>query len=312
MLSVRKRRYGLLLLLIGLLGLGVVACGEKEQEGTPVEISYLNKSETKIVPEVHYLQGTTTKEMIVEVLTLLGAVPENKELEATLPGSINIVNYAYEGTQVTVALGEKYKELPKTTEVLTRAAIVRSLTSIPDVNYVMITVNGEPLLDTMGNAVGIMTADMFIDYAGQKSMDSYAQAKIRLYFANETGDGLIAINRSLAFNMDISNISMERLVVEQLLAGPASDESYPTINPSTKLLSITVKDGVCYLNFSKDILTPINNVTSDVTIYSIVNSLVELSNVNKVEISIEGNKELKFRDKYELTTLFERNLDLVQ
>ncbi|MBQ6786416.1 MAG: GerMN domain-containing protein [Lachnospiraceae bacterium] len=312
MLSVRKRRYGLLLLLIGLLVLGAAACGEKEQEGIPVEISYLNKSETKIVPEVHYLQGTTTKEMIVEVLTLLGAVPQNKELEATLPGSINIVNYAYEGTQVTVALGEKYKELPKTTEVLTRAAIVRSLTAIPDVNYVMITVNGEPLLDTMGNAVGIMTADMFIDYAGQKNTDSYAQAKIRLYFANETGDGLIAINRSLAFNMDISNISMERLVVEQLLAGPASEESYPTINSSTKLLSITVKDGVCYLNFSKDILTPINNVTSDVTIYSIVNSLVELSNVNKVEIAIEGNKELKFRDKYELTTLFERNLELVQ
>ena len=311
MAEVRKRKYGLLLLL-GILAFCMVACGEKEQQGTPVEISYLNKNETKIVPEVHYLQGTTTKEMIVEVLTLLCSVPDNKELEATLSGSINIVNYAYEGTQVTVALGEKYKELAKTTEVLTRAAIVRSLTSIPDVNYVMITVNGEPLLDTMGNAIGIMTADMFIDYAGQKSTDSYAQAKIRLYFANEAGDGLIAINRSLAFNMDISNISMERLVVEQLLAGPASEESHPTINPSTKLLSITVKDGVCYLNFSKDILTPINNVTSDVTIYSIVNSLVELSNVNKVEISIEGNKELKFRDKYELTTLFERNLDLVQ
>lgn len=311
MSKVRKRRYGFWLLLV-LFVLGITACGAKEQQGTPVEISYLNKSETKIVPETHYLQGTTTKEMIVEVLTLLCSVPENKELEATLPGGINIVNYAYEGTQVTVALGEKYKELPKTTEVLTRAAIVRSLTAIPDVNYVMITINGEPLLDTMGTAVGIMTADMFIDYAGQKNTDSYAQAKIRLYFANETGDGLIAINRSLAFNMDISNISMERLVVEQLLAGPASEESYPTINPSTKLLSITVKDGVCYLNFSKDILTPVNNVTSDVTVYSIVNSLVELNNVNKVEISIEGNKELKFRDKYELTTLFERNLDLVQ
>lgn len=311
MLIVRKRRYGLLLL-IGLLVLCLIACGDKEQQGTPAEISYLNKSETKIVPEVHYLQGTSTKEMIVEVLTLLSAVPNNKELEATLPGGINIVNYAFEGTQVTVALGEKYKELSKTTEVLTRAAIVRSLTSIPEVEYVMLTVNGEPLLDTMGNAVGIMTADMFIDYAGQKNTDSYEQAKVRLYFANETGDKLIAINRSLAFNMDISNISMERLVVEQLLAGPASDESYPTINPATKLLGITVKDGVCYLNFSKDILTPVNNVTSDVTIYSIVNSLVELSNVNKVEISIEGNKELKFLDKYELTTLYERNLDLVQ
>lgn len=312
MAGIRKRKYGVLLLLLVLFAFCMVSCAEKEQQGTPIEISYLNKNETKIVPEVHYLQGTTTKEMIVEVLTLLCSVPDNKELEATLPGSVNIVNYAYEGTQVTVALGEKYKELSRTTEVLTRAAIVRSLTALPEVNYVMITVNGEPLLDTMGNAVGIMTADMFIDYAGQKNTDSYAQAKIRLYFANETGDGLIAINRSLAFNMDISNISMERLVVEQLLAGPASDMSYPTINPSTKLLGITVKDGVCYLNFSKDILTPVNNVTSDVAVYSIVNSLVELSNVNKVEISIEGNKELKFRDKYELTTLFERNLDLVQ
>lgn len=311
MLEARKRRYGILML-IGMLVLCLTACEEKEPQGTPVEISYLNKSETKIVPELHYLQGTSTKEMIVEVLTLLSSVPDNKELESTLPGGINIVNYAYEGTQVTVALGEKYKELTKTTEVLTRAAIVRSLTSIPEVNYVMLTINGEPLLDTMGNAVGIMTADMFIDYAGQKSTDSYAQAKIRLYFANESGDRLIAINRSLAFNMDISNISMERLVVEQLMIGPVNDESYPTINPSTKLLGITVKDGVCYLNFSKDILTPVNNVTSDVTIYSIVNSLVELSNVNKVEISIEGNKEIKFRDKYELTTLYERNLDLIQ
>lgn len=306
-----KRKSMLLCFCVGVLILCMVACGKKEQQGTPVEISYLNKSETKIVPEVHYLQGTT-KEMIVEVLTLLCCVPDNKELEATLPGSINIINYAYEGTQVTVALGEKYKELPKTTEVLTRAALVRSLTSIPDVNYVMITVNGEPLVDTMGNAVGIMTADMFIDYAGQQQTDSYAQAQIRMYFANETGDGLIAINRSLAFNMDISNVSMERLVVEQLIKGPASEDSYPTINPDTKLLGITVKDGVCYLNFNEAILTPVNNVTSEVTIYSIVNSLVELSNINKVEISIDGNKELKFRDKYELTTLFERNLDLVQ
>ena len=307
-----KRKYVFCILTFVLLLFGMTACGEKEQKGTPVEISYLNKSETKIVPEVHYLQGTTTKEMIVEVLTLLCSVPEQKELEATLPGSINIINYAYEGTQVTVALGDKYKELPKTTEVLTRAALVRSLTQIPDVNYVMLTINGEPLLDSTGNAVGIMTADMFIDYAGQQQTDSYAQAQIRLYFANETGDGLIAINRSLAFNMDISNVSMERLVVEQLIKGPASDESYPTINPETKLLSITVKDGVCYLNFNNAILTPVNNVTSEVTIYSIVNSLVELSNINKVEISIEGNKEMKFRDKYELTTLFERNLELVQ
>lgn len=307
-----KRKYIFLALAV-LLTLGLTACAKKEQQGTRVEISYLNKNATKIVPVETYLsEDMSTKEMIVEVLTRLSALPENKELQATIPGSIPIINYAYEETQVTIALGEKYKELPKTTEVLTRAAIVRSLTSIPDVNYVMITVNGEPLFDSMGNAVGIMTADMFIDYAGQQRSDNCEQVKVQLYFANETGDRLIAIKRSLGINMDISSISMERLVVEQLLKGPANNDSYPTVNPDTKLLGITVKDGVCYLNFSSDILTPVNNVTSEVTIYSIVNSLVEIGNINKVEISIDGKKEIKFRDKYELTTLFERNLDLIE
>ena len=56
--------------------------------------------------------------------------------------------------------------LNSTTEVLTRAALVRSLTAIPDVKYVMLTINGEPAVDVNGNTIGIMTADMFVDNAG--------------------------------------------------------------------------------------------------------------------------------------------------
>lgn len=306
-----KKNIAKLLLLILLVFGVLVGCEQEEPEGTAVEISYLDKSETKIVSEQHYLQGTNTKEMIVEVLSLLTAVPNNKELKATLSGGINIINYSFEGAQVTVSLGDKYKSLSKTTEILIRAAIVKSLTQLEEVESVVITIGGEPILDSAGNEIGSMKADMFVDHAGQE-MGNYQKVTIRLYFANEAGDGLIAINRSLVHNMDLSNISMERMVVEQLLAGPANDESYPTINPDTKLLGVTVKDGVCYLDFDSTILTPVNNVTSDVTIYSIVNSLVELTNVNKVQISIDGKKDVKYRDKYEMTTLFERNLQLVQ
>lgn len=307
----KKSQNIILLLLMIVLMICLAGCGKQQNQGTSVEISYLNKSETKIVTEEHYLEGATTKEMIVEVLTLLCSVPENKELKATLSGGINIINYSLEGEQVTVSLGEKYKELSRTTEVLTRAALVRSLTEIPGVTYVMITVGGEPLTDLAGNAIGIMTADMFVDNEGEQ-MNSYEKVTIRLYFANESGDGLIPINRELVHNIDVSNISMEKLIVEQLIAGPANDESYPTINPQTKLLGVTVKDGICYVNLDSSFLTPVNNVTSDVTIYSIANSLVELSNVNKVQISIDGKKDIKFRDKYNLTTIFERNLQLVQ
>jgi len=290
----------------------LAGCGKKEMQGTAVDISYLNKDETKLVKETHYLTSKNTKDMIVEVLTLLCTVPENKELRATLTSGINIITYTYEGEQVTVSLGEKYKELAKTTEVLTRAALVRSLTNIPGISYVMITINGEPLTDVSGNPIGIMTADMFVDNAGTQVETVENKVNLRLYFANETGDGLIAVNRELTHNPDVSNVPMEKLVLEQLINGPANSETYPTINPDTKVVNITVKDGVCYITFDSSLLTAVNNVTTDVTIYSIVNSLVELSNINKVQFIIEGNKDGKFRDKYDLSTIFERNLSLVK
>jgi germination protein M len=289
----------------------LAGCGSKEQSGTPVDISYINKNETKLVKETHYLTSTDTKDQIVEVLTLLCSVPDNKELRATLTSGINIITYAYENGKVTLSLGDKYKDLAKPTEVLTRAAIVRSLTGIEEVDGVTITVNGEPITDTSGNAIGIMTADMFVDNAGTQLEAVDTRITLRLYFANESGDGLVAVNRELSHNADISNVSMEKLVVEQLIGGPVNGETYPTINPDTKLVNSTVKDGICYLTFDSSILTAVNNVTTDVTIYSIVNSLVELSNINKVQFSIEGNKDGKFRDKYELSTIFERNLSLI-
>lgn len=308
----KKIFYATLFLCILFLMASFTGCNKTEEiQGTAVDISYLNKNETKLVKETHYLEGSDTKEKIVEVLTLLCAVPENKELKATLTSGINIVTYTLDGDQVTVSLSEKYKDIPRTTEVLTRAAIVRSLTAIEGVSCVMITINGEPLTDVSGNVVGIMTADMFVDNAGERVEAENTKVMLRLYFANEEGDGLIAVNRELSHNADVSNVSMEKIVLEQLIKGPANNDTYPVVSPDTKIVSVTVKDGVCHINFDSAFETAINNVTTDVTIYSIVNSLSELSNVNKVQISIDGDSDNKFRDKYDFSTVFERNLSLV-
>lgn len=307
-----KKINALLCVLAAFASVFLASCSDGEQEGTAINISYLNKNETKLITETHYLTGETPKDRIVEVLTLLCSVPENKELRATLPNGINIVTYSYEGEQVTVSLGEKYRELPRTTEVLTRAAIVRSLTALPEVTAVTVNINGEPLTDSQGKPYGLMTADMFVDNApAQVDDEGTNTVMLKLYFANEEGNGLIAINREMVYNADATSVSMERLVVEQLVSGPANDESYATINPNTKIQSVTVKDGVCYVSFDNSFLTAQGNVTSDVAIYSIVNSLVELSNVNKVQISIDGKTDVRFRDKYDLTTVFERNLSIM-
>ena len=193
-------------------------------------------------------------------------------------------------------------------EILTRAAIVRTVTQIPEISYVSFTVQGDPLADSNGMAIGTMSADTFIENAGDE-INAYEKVNLRLYYANEDGTGLIEENRrNVVYN---SNISLEKLVVEQLVKGPMAQGAYPTINSSTKVISVSVKDGICYVNFGSDFLNQPYNVSAEVTIYSITNSLVELSNVNKVQISIDGETGITYREKFKLSELFERNLDLL-
>ena len=59
-------------------------------------------------------------------------------------------------------------------------------------------------------------------------------------------------------------------------------------------------------------LNALNNVSADAVIYSLVNSLVELPSVLKVQIAIEGETEINYREKYNLSTLFEARYDMVQ
>ena len=155
-----------------------------------------------------------------------------------------------------------------------------------------------------------MTADLFIDNAGNE-INAYEKTRLLLYFTNEDGERLIGVQtKPVVYS---SNISMEKLVVERLIAGPdaENEELYPVINPATKVLGVTVKDGTCYVNLDNGFLTQTYNVSAEVQIYSIVNSLVELSNINKVQIAVNGNTDMIFREKISLSNVFDRNLDLV-
>lgn len=203
---------------------------------------------------------------------------------------------------------EHYKEMDTVREVLMRAAIVRTVTQVPEISLVSFTVQGEPLTDSNGNAIGMMPADLFIDNAGNE-INAYEKVNLHLYFANEDGTGLVEENRrNVVYS---SNISLEKLVVEKLIEGPMAEGAYPTVNPQTKIVSVSIKDGICYVNLNEDFLNQPYQVGADVTIYSITNSLVELSNVNKVQISINGETNISYREKVNLGGIFERNLDLL-
>lgn len=299
-----------LLLCLLLLIMGCTGCGSRKPEnGLIYTIYHLNHDQTGLVMQEYTTQTPQDDKdtLLEELVAALSQTPDKLEYYPPLSGRVHLLDYHTEEDQVTMEFDSQYKELPATTEILVRAAVVRTLTQVEGISYVSFIVQGEPLVDNLGNVVGIMSADQFIDNAGDE-INTYEQAELWLYFADETGTRLVAANRTLRFS---SNISMEKLVVEQLIKGPENLELYPTINPETKIVNVTVKDGICYVNLSEAFLTQTYQVTPEISIYSLVNSLVELPNVNKVQISVNGETSVTYQESISLTTVFERNLDLL-
>ena len=298
----------ILLLLVSVCVL-LTACQKKDpNEGkTRYSIYYLNREETKIAEFAYYSESQEPIKVLGELLALLSQTPENMNYNETIRDFL-VTAYSINDDVVHITVDEHYRKMSATTEVLTRAAIVRTLSQIKGINYVTMKIDDNELTDSLGVVIGAMTADQFVDNAGNE-INTYENVELTLYFASANGKYLIKALRPVEYN---SNISLERVVVEQLIKGPSGEGFYPTINPNTKIQNVTVKDNICYVNLNEDFLTQQSNITPQVTIYSIVNSLIELDSVNKVQLSIAGNNNILFRDTFELTTLFERNLDILK
>ena len=284
--------------------------GSVETEyGRVYDIYYVNNEETRIFADPYQTAAYNDQTLLDELLVKLAQEPEKGEYKAPLAEHFELIGYTWDGGQLTLNFDEHYKEMDKIKETLVRAAIVRTLSQVGSVNYIAFTIQNEPLVDSSGVAIGMMSADTFIDNAGNE-INTYEKVNLRLYFANENGDMLVEENqRNVVYS---SNVSLEKLIVEKLIEGPSAVGSYPTINPATKVISVTVNDRICYVNLDESFLSQPYNVTNDVTIYSIANSLVELSNVNKVQISINGETNVLYKESVSLTNIFERNLDLVE
>ena len=275
----RVKKYvltGMLLMLLAVL----TGCGTREPEtGKKISVYYVNTAETKVEVHDQYLNTKTPEEQLEETMTFLSTTPEKLEYKAPFDMGFQVLDYDVEDGKLVINVDKAYSELSVTTEVLVRAAVVRTLTQLSNVKYVTITVEGSQLYDNAGELVGWMNAEQFINNDGNE-INTYELVKVKLYFANADGDKLIAAYREKHYS---TNTPLERFVVEELIAGPSGqiEGLYPVINPETKIINILTKDGICYVNLDSSFLTVVNNVSTEVAVYSIVNSLVELDNINK-------------------------------
>ena len=296
----------ILLLAVPLLMAG---CRKQQQvDESGYRIWYINQDETCLKYENKELQSKNEEGLLREMMEVMRETPTDDELKPVIPEDVTLLDFDFAHNQLYLDFSPEYKKMPKVYEVLCRAAIVRTLGQIDGVEYVDFQVNGEPLTDLEGKEIGLMNEDQFIENAGEE-INAYKTADLTLYFANKAGDKLVGQRVAMEYN---SNISLEKLIVEQLIAGPPFEGAYPTIPSETKLLNISIKDNICYVNLDEGFLGTGYNVIESIPVYSIVNSLIENTDAQKVQISINGETNRMFRESINFDTIFEKNEGLIE
>ena len=296
----------ILLLAVPLLMAG---CRKQQQvDESGYRIWYINQDETCLKYENKELQSKNEEGLLREMMEVMRETPTDDELKPVIPEDVTLLDFDFEHNQLYLDFSPEYKKMPKVYEVLCRAAIVRTMGQIDGVEYVDFQVNGEPLTDLEGKEIGLMNEDQFIENAGEE-INAYKTADLTLYFANKAGDKLVGQRVAMEYN---SNISLEKLIVEQLIAGPPFEGAYPTIPSETKLLNISIKDNICYVNLDEGSLGTGYNVIESIPVYSIVNSLIENTDAQKVQISINGESNRMFRESINFDTIFEKNEGLIE
>ncbi len=278
-------------------------CAGKEKKESEYVVYYKNPKGTRLVTEPIETKGQTQSQILDKLLENLKK-DYSEDSVSTFPKNVEIVRYELKDSQLTVSFGKEYMEMSKSDEVLLRAAVVLTATQLKSVQYVSFVVGELPLADSSGNPVGLMAAENFVEH----EPGSYQETTLTLFFANKTGDKLVETTEEVYYR---GNTSMEQLVVEQLIEGPR-EGAFPTVPSSTKVLSVMMEDGVCYVNLNDAFLDSEYDVTAQVCVYSLVNSLTELAGVNKVQILINGETTKSFRDIISLENSLERNLDIVE
>ena len=128
------------------------------------------------------------------------------------------------------------------------------------------------------------------------SEDQMRQTIVSLYFYNNDTKSLASEGRLIDVKELLEN-PYKRLM-ELLTEGPQNTNLSKTIPDGTKVNKAEIKGDILYLDLSKEFIE--NHAGGEeaesATIYSIVNSMTNLTEVNAVKILIDGEENKSFKD----------------
>ena len=122
------------------------------------------------------------------------------------------------------------------------------------------------------------------------------QTIVTLYYQNKETKELMPEGRTIDSKELLSDpyVTLMKLLIE----GPKSENLQSAIPEGTRVIKAELKGDILYLDLSKEFIDNHEGgeEAENLTIYSIVNTVTELNEVNSVKILINGREDQSFND----------------
>ena len=198
-----------------------------------------------------------------------------KGAKAVLPSDWTLRSVKQDNAAALLVFGGKSAD--SLSQSLAFACLAKTILQIPDIQRVSISYPGasEPVVLTEN--------DIFLTDTGMLPQEEmlvlYFPDSSRRYLVRET----VAVDAVYAADKP-------RCIVQQLLSSKEGGQSASCIPEGTELLGITVENGICTVNLSSQFSENLEQsfASERMAVYSIVNSLTELPEIDTVDFLISG------------------------
>ncbi len=281
-------------------------CSEDVVTEGKYHIYYKNLNHTGITYYKYDSDKTEQKELIADLWEQTCKKPAVSDRESVVPSDVVLLKSTADSNNLSLYFNTAVKNMDTVSELLFRAAIVRTFTMIEGIESVTFFVDDKPMTDAGYAPLGAQTASNYVDIIGN-GLSSIQKTTLTLYYADETGTELIKQTKDIVYE---NAYSLERHVIDRLKEGIASEGCYATLPSDLQVITINVKSGTCYVNFDSSFVTGALPISGYTIVYSVVNSLSELPEIKRVQIMVNGDSNVTFKENISLAVPLERNLDL--
>ena len=132
--------------------------------------------------------------------------------------------------------------------------------------------------------------------------------EVELYFSDSQGQYLIPETR------DIDSDNLYEDTINELIKGPKDDELAATIPEEAELIEVKLENKLLTVNFTEDLIEfhPGGSTGERMTVYSIVNTLTNFTEVEQVQILVADEKRPTLSGHLMIEEPIEFNYDIVK